>query len=639
MAREVSLITAEPFSATAADTANPRDFLRPSAPGAGRIHGLDGLRAVAVLVVLAFHLWPTKVPGGFIGVDVFFVISGFLITTLLLKERSEKGTIRLGAFWNRRAKRLLPALLLVVFTTVAAAWLVNTDLLVGIRRQVIGALTFSTNWIEIVAGSDYFADSHRALFVTFWSLAVEEQFYLFWPLLVIGVFLKLSPAPRTVVALVLAVGSALLMAWLYNPEAATRVYYGTDTHSFGLMIGVALAFAFDGSTKLLANRWWQRLRPWMGFVAVAGILVLVMITDSELPRTYRGGLVLASVFSALAVAALPGGINIFSRLCELRPIAWVGERSYGIYLWHWPVLLIVTAISESLAESGSMPVPPWLTTLVVIVITFVFSWASFRWIEKPVQKNGFGKTWVLICTSLGTPRRVFASGAAVLVTLAVFLSASFGFISAPAKSKVQLAVEAGEREMEEKNKNLPLPGPGGTVPGGGAWPADQSLPSGDRMVAFGDSVMSGAAPAMYNKFPGIFIDAKPIRQWHDAPALVKQLIDRGAMRNVVVLNFGTNAGFTDPASEQNLRDILAMLGPKRRVVLVNTVGISKWVPATNATLLAISAEYPNTIVADWWSKAQANPGLLHSDHTHPNVEGIVVYTEVIADALAKLGPG
>src|SRR5262249_16934160 len=147
--------------------------IRPEKTEAGKIEGLDGLRAFAVLVVLGFHLWPSTFPGGFLGVDVFFLISGFLITTLLLRERSSKGRINLRAFWTRRARRLLPALLLVVTCSIALAGIVNRELLVNIHRQVIGALTFSTNWIEIWAGSDYFNESAQALFVTFWSLAVE----------------------------------------------------------------------------------------------------------------------------------------------------------------------------------------------------------------------------------------------------------------------------------------------------------------------------------------------------------------------------------------------------------------------------------------------------------------------------------
>ena len=185
----------------------------PAVSGGGRIEGLDGLRAFAVLFVLVFHLWPTTLPGGFLGVDVFFVISGYLITTLLLREKKKTGRITLSAFWIRRARRLLPALVLVVVSAVAAAWLVNEDLLVNIRRQVFGALTFSTNWVEIIAGTDYFADSARALFVTFWSLAVEEQFYLFWPILLLGLIkLTTSRGLRFTIALIAAAASVALMA-------------------------------------------------------------------------------------------------------------------------------------------------------------------------------------------------------------------------------------------------------------------------------------------------------------------------------------------------------------------------------------------------------------------------------------------
>lgn len=640
---EPSQTTEEPVLTPAIERPGEKDVSRPSEPGSGRIDGLDGLRALAVVVVLMFHLWPTTFPGGFIGVDVFFVISGFLITTLLLREHNKKGRIKLSAFWHRRAKRLLPALVLVVFTSVAAAWLVSEELLVSIRRQVISALTFSYNWVEVWAGSDYFADSHRALFVTFWSLAVEEQFYVFWPLLLVGVFLKVSPAWRAIVALAAAAGSALLMAWWFDPNSATRVYYGTDTHSFGLMIGVGLAFAFAGSGKLLTYGWWQRLRPWMGFAAVAGLMALVAIIDSEYPFTYRGGLVLASALSAAAVATLPGGSNSFTRLCEVRPIAWIGERSYGIYLWHWPVLLIVNAGFASVSASLNTAMPAWITIPVVVALTFVLSWASFRWIEMPIRENGFGKTWASVREAF-RPKRglLYWPVAAAAVVAMIFTAACVGIITAPEKSQAQIAVEEGERAIAEQNaQNAAPPANGTPAPGesGPAWPKELQVPTGDHMVGLGDSVMSGAAPAIYDRFPGIYIDAKPILQWHDAPGKVRQMLDKGTMRRVVVLNFGTNAGFKEPASEQALRDILNMLGPTRRVVLINTVGVSYWIPEANAKLQAISSEYPNTIVADWNSVIQSKPNLLHRDRTHPNDAGIIVYANVIADALATLGPG
>lgn len=620
------------------ESSNKNEGAKPAA-GGGRIEGLDGLRAFAVLVVLAFHLWPSKVPGGFLGVDFFFVISGYLITTLLLREKAKNGHIKLSAFWTRRARRLLPALVLVVTSSVAVAWLVNTDLLVNIERQVFGALTFSTNWVEIVAGTDYFADSARALFVTFWSLAVEEQFYVFWPILLIGLTAVVaSTSLRTVIALVAAAASAVLMAVMYDPQWPTRVYYGTDTHSFGLMIGVALAFAFSNAGKLLESRSWQTLRPVVGFAALAGLILLVIFVESEAPSTYRYGILIGSLLSAATVAVLPGVPTIFTDLCRVRAFAWVGERSYGIYLWHWPVLLIVASATSATLDGDG---PGWMTALIVIVLTFLLSAASFRWIEAPIRENGFKATWRSIKAAFQPPSRAIGPGLATVSAIAVLVLAVVGFVNAPEKSKAQLSVEEGEKAIAEQNaQNLSGNKTGDPKdPSGSAWPKEQKIPSGDLIAGFGDSVMSGAAPAVYARFPGIYINAKPILQWRDAPGIVKTMLDNGTMRPVVVLNFGTNAGFKEPESEQALRDILTMLGPKRRVVLVNTVGVSYWVPSANATLQDISTQFPNTIVADWYSVIQKKPGLLHRDRTHPNDAGTVIYAETIAEALATLGPG
>ncbi len=620
------------------DRSNASETAKP-ATGGGRIEGLDGLRAFAVLVVLAFHLWPSKVPGGFLGVDFFFVISGYLITTLLLREKAKNGHIKLSAFWTRRARRLLPALILVVTSSVAIAWLVNTDLLVNIKRQVFGALTFSTNWVEIVAGTDYFADSARALFVTFWSLAVEEQFYVFWPILLIGLTAVVaSTSLRTLIALVAAAASAVLMAVMYDPQWPTRVYYGTDTHSFGLMIGVALAFALSNAGKLLENKLWHAFRPVVGFAALAGLISLVIFVESEAPSTYRYGILIGSLLSAATVAVLPGVPTIFTNLCRVRAIAWVGERSYGIYLWHWPVLLIVASATSATLDGDG---PGWVTALIVICVTFLLSAASFRWVEAPIRENGFRATWKSIKAAFQPASRAIGPGFATVCAIAVLVLAVVGFVNAPEKSKAQLSVEEGEKAIAEQNAQNLLGNKTGnpTDPSGSAWPKEQKIPSGDLIAGFGDSVMSGAAPAVYARFPGIYINAKPILQWRDAPGIVKAMIDKGTMRPVVILNFGTNAGFKEPESEQALREILTMLGPNRRVVLVNTVGVSYWVPSANETLQEISTQFPNTVVADWYSVIQKKPGLLHRDRTHPNDAGTVVYAETIAEALATLGPG
>jgi peptidoglycan/LPS O-acetylase OafA/YrhL/lysophospholipase L1-like esterase len=603
--------------------------LRPSQAVAGHIPGLDGVRAFAVLTVLVFHLWPNRLPGGFLGVDVFFVISGFLITTLLLREGTRTGRIDLPGFWLRRARRLIPALVLVVVASLVVAWLVSHDLLVGADRQTIGALTFSSNWLEVSAGSDYFHATSPALFVTFWSLAVEEQFYLLWPIILVGV-LALTPGPvaRVRTAVGLAAASAVLMAALVVPgDNPTRVYYGTDTHLFGLMLGAAVAFAFAGDVGVFAQRRWLRLRRWVGFVALFGLLVLSVRMDSDATFTYRGGLALASILSAVVIASLPGPSTALTRWAEQRPIAWVGERSYGIYLWHWPVIVLLAAVLPATAP-GSDP------TLVAVGLslgcTFALAAASYRWIEMPVRRNGFRASWMA----------VRGHTAALGCTAALVGLAAIAVATAPDKSEAQLAVERGERAIEDATQAA-----GGgqdttttTAPVGPAWPAELAVPPGELMIGFGDSVLSGAAPAIYERFPGIVLDAVPIRQWKDAPAVVQQAIDAGTIRPVVVLNFGTNAGLESEGSRQGLQAVLEALGPARRVVLVNTVGVSEWVPSSNATLAEVSAEHPNTIVMDWHATVATNPALLHDDRTHANFDGIQVYAEEVASALEQLGP-
>ncbi len=636
---------------------------RPSAAVAGHIDGLDGLRGFAVLAVIAFHLWPNRVPGGFLGVDVFFVISGFLITTLLLREHHRTGHVDLPAFWVRRARRLLPALATVVVTSVVVASAVDPDLVVGIGRQTVGALTFSSNWLEVRAGSDYFDETAPVLFQTFWSLAVEEQFYLVWPVVFLGmVAVVRRSVDRVRVAAGLAVSSAVLMGVLFAPGTnPTRVYYGTDTHLFGLMIGAGLAFAFAGEVGVLAHRRWQRLRVWLGYVALVGLLAMMSSIDSADALTYRGAIFGASLLTGIVVAALPGEPTAFTRLHRLRPLAWIGERSYGIYLWHWPVILVVTALRPATAPGAD---PAAVTVVVALVSTFALSALMYRWIEMPVRRLGFrtagSRLWTWLHAVGGRPSVVpRLAAAAAAVALVATVATAIG--DAPGESAAQRAVERGQLAIAAQSATTapevdaltssapmtttsmvpvaspPTSAPTTTAPTP-AWPIGQAEPPGQLMSGFGDSVLSGAAPAVYARFPGVFLDAEPIRQWRDAPAVIRDALDDGVLRPVVVLNFGTNAGLVSDESRQALATVLDLLGPDRRVVLVNTVGVSRWVPSTNDTLAGVSAQHPNTIVADWHAAVVADPSLLHSDRTHPNTRGIRVYAEVVAAALATLGP-
>jgi peptidoglycan/LPS O-acetylase OafA/YrhL len=625
-------------------------------PAHGRIRGLDGLRAWAVLAVIAYHVNPAWVPGGFVGVDVFFVVSGFLITTLLLREATAKGRLSLPGFWLRRARRLLPALALVVTVSLVAARLVSSDLLVGARRQVVGAATFLTNWVEVAAGSDYFAQRQPQLFQPFWSLAIEEQFYLLWPVgLVLLLVVVRTWRGRAVVALGFALASAVWMTALYGgPDAATRVYYGTDTHAFGLLLGVAGAFAWHAGRSVTRR---VERAGWLPAAALVALTGLALVMPAESPWTFRGGLLLASVLALVAVAGCAAAVPGYVRALEWRPVAWVGERSYGLYLWHWPVLLVVGAVVVAPTGSGTW----WFGTAVAVALTFAAAAASYRWVETPVRRRGFRAVARDAADAVrGGARlpRLLGGAAAVAV-----LGAVVALVTVPATSSAQDAIAAGERAVEQAAAQTTPPSTGSPAeptreptrgpspaatrhesPAGGPAattgvepPPPQGHPvTGADVVAFGDSVLSAAAPAVLHTLPGIAIDAKPIRKWVDAPAVVQAAATQGRLRPVVVLAFGTNGGFQFKGSEKALAQVMSTIGPQRQVVFVNVVGTSYWVGDANKELVKIAGGYPNARVLDWHSIVAPHPTWLHSDRTHPSMAGIGPYADMLKDTFATM---
>ncbi|TDE97587.1 acyltransferase [Occultella glacieicola] len=656
------------------DPGDPAQALR-----TGRIDGLDGVRALAIIAVLIFHLRPLSLPGGYLGVDVFFVISGFLITTLLVRELRADRRVDLRRFWTRRARRLLPALVVVVFATVSLALIAGEDLLVNIGRQVLGALTFSNNWLEIGAGSSYFNATAPQLFVNFWSLAVEEQFYLFWPLLFL-VMMGITRTGRQRVGLLLALAtaSAVAMAVLYTPgQDATRVYYGTDTHAFGLMIGAALAVSAAGeSANLLATRFWRRGRVVIALAALAGLIALMLWLDPDNPIAYRGGIVAAALLTAAIVGALPGPRTVLTVVFSLRPLAWIGERSYGIYLWHWPVILLIAAITPRV---GVDTAGHWVQRALAVLVTLLIAGACYRWIENPIRELGFAEATRRALDAIGAPGRLTLPRVGVVASLACVSMFTAALATAPDRSQVEIAMadaatvveDAGAADDGAVVDPAADAGPtaaggsaaDGTDTGGAEAPADEPAPSGgaptetaptesaptetaptedptqpagvtgEQITAFGDSMLYVAAPGLTADLPGIGIDAKSNRQWPDVLAAIQAAVEAGTVREYVVIAAGTNAGVRDP---DLVRQALDLLGPDRSVVLVNIYGSSTWVPESNQNLADLAAEYPNVAVADWNAAATAHPEQLQPDLIHPNMDGMYLFSDVVRAALATL---
>lgn len=607
-----------------------------------RFPGLDGMRAIAVALVVIYHLFPQSwVQGGFIGVDVFFVLSGFLITTLLLREQAATGRIGLVAFWQRRVRRLLPAMAAVVTICATAAWMIGGDVLVRLGEQVLGAATFSYNWLSIAGGSGYFAAATPELFRNFWSLAVEEQFYVLWPL-VLPLFLLLPRSWwRAAAAMVLGLASAAWMGVLVTTGTdLTRAYFGTDTHAFGILLGITLAFALQPvlqRTALTAGIPRIRLVTGVaGTVALVGLLVLALLPPTPTALTFPGVVLTASVLSAVAITAAVWPGSLFGLALDLQPLRWIGDRSYGIYLWHWPLLvLMVAGIAQTGPDAG---VPVWIGTL-TLALTLVAAELSYRFVETPVRRHGFRGSFARIGRRLAgapvTRVRALAGLASVLLLLG---GTSAAIAAAPDVASGQAAVQAGlDAIAEDTEASGPgVPGNGVLAPDDGSGEADTGVGvaavSGADISAIGDSVMLASAPGLLERLPGIQIDAAVSRSSWAGPGILQSLADSGQLRPYVVLALGTNG----PLDNESMQRMAAIIGPQRHLVLVNAFAPRDWIPGVNAQLEAFAAEHRDVVVADWSTAIAGRTDLLAGDQIHPGDEGGRLFADTVAGAVDRL---
>jgi len=610
----------------------------------GRLGGLDGLRAIAVALVVMYHVAPAGLPGGFLGVDIFFVISGFLITTLLLREWQRSGRISLVSFWRRRARRLLPALALALLVCTSFAFLSgNRDLLVDLTAQFIGALVFVSNWVFIVLGSDYFAHDTPELFRNTWSLSIEEQFYVALPLLLLVTLRSRSRLTRSLLFIVLAVTSAVLMSTLSAAGAApTRVYFGSDTHIFGLFAGVSLAVLMQRRAPAGALRaanpptGTRSVGVQLGLIVVAlcglGTLAWLSATLIEAgPESFAWGFQLGSAAALVTVWAVTREGSWIGRALDCAPLRWIGERSYGIYLWHWPLILIFT----------------WY---VAIPLTVVCAALSYRLIETPIRRLGFRRAFraVLRPRSLSTGRRVavFSTLAVLIVTVPLTVTAA---AVAPPMTSSEAAVARGEAALAQQRQIAAqeaiaerglegaidaLDGVVGPFTGPPVAPipdAPPEPPNGKRMFAVGDSVMLASLPELQSALPGVRVDAAVSRGLGAGVGIVSDLAAQDQLRQVLIVGLGTNG----PIERSDLNE-LKRIAELRPIVLVNAHADRWWIPEVNETLASFANTRRGVVLADWNAAIAPHEDLLSGDGIHPGAEGGKIYAKTIVDALEEL---
>jgi peptidoglycan/LPS O-acetylase OafA/YrhL len=368
---------------------------------------LDGVRALAVGGVMTYHLGATWLPGGFLGVDLFFVLSGFLITSLLLDELDQRGRISFPVFFARRARRLLPAFfLLIIAVCIWASSIADPSAIGDLRGAALAALFYIANWFFILTGQSYFSDMQGpSLLEHTWSLSIEEQYYLLWPLLLLLLWRRLGPRGLAIVMLTIALGSAALMALLYDGGDPSVAYFGTFSRIHELMIGCLLALAVKHGLRVSPRLRWT---GWIPLIAIASMMATVSDTGDFY---YRGGSVAFCILAAWLVLVLgagpPGGGP--TALFSWAPLAWIGLLSYGLYLWHWPLILWLTPASTGLTD---LPL-----AMLRLGATFAIAAASFYLVEQPIRRGSVGGFAL-------SPRRLSVIVPAIMAILAVTVIAS-----------------------------------------------------------------------------------------------------------------------------------------------------------------------------------------------------------------------
>jgi peptidoglycan/LPS O-acetylase OafA/YrhL/lysophospholipase L1-like esterase len=656
------------------------------------IPGFDGLRALAVLAVIAYHLNFPYSAGGFLGVTVFFVVSGFLITSLLLWEWEQTQKIDLKSFWIRRAKRLLPAMFLLLISLNVVVPLLKPALLTSLRQDTIAAIFYYSNWHYIFQDLSYFESyEHPSLLTHFWSLAIEEQFYILWAVAILFLLRKVKNRKGI---FLLIMGGALMsvvqMLLLYDPNLdPSRVYYGTDTRIFSLLIGASFALLVPHQPLSTMSKWALEL---LGIAGISVFLLMTVFTNQYDSFIYEGGMVLLSFTTAFLVLALAWRSAVIANwILECKPLKWIGIRSYGIYLWHYPVILFM----NSNVNTGGIH---YGKVILELTLTFLLAAISYRFVEKPIRQGNFRfrvKNSLAIATSIvllfGLTNYVWVTnknvGASVEVSGdfeedAAGPSGKEDIRSQNEEDSSQTPVPNSDSEEEkgqtpdqsndkEEDANKPPQDSGNEDETANPPPAQNNdkeevatkppddngneeaitnpLPAQnnkppnnngtqppvvitEKITAIGDSVLINPGPLLQKAFPNITVDGKVSRQMRDAYDIVNQLKKANQLGDIVIIQLGTNGPFPD----KTLTSLIDLIGKERKILLVNVRVPRPWESIVNKTLMEVAEKYSHTTIVDWYATSANHNEYFVSDGVHLKPAGSKAFAAMIESAVQKV---
>ena len=600
----------------------------------GYITGIDGLRAISVLAVLAYHLQLPASQGGLLGVTVFFVISGFLITRILVEEIERTDTVDLKNFWIRRIRRLLPAILTMLTALIFVTAVFNRVLFTKACSDLLSAVFCYNNWWQIFNQVSYFENAGSPSPLTHcWSLAVEAQFYLVYPLILLGLS-RLRERKKVFcgTTAALAVVSAVLMAVLFDPlQDPSRVYYGTDTRAFSLLIGALLAILVTYEKERLALK--PVVRDLIGSAALAGLIVMIVVVNGYSSFLYRGGQVIASLLAAAVIYGVLEPESILGKVLSIYPLKWIGDRSYGIYLWHYPIVLLFSGGKKA----------SWWIVLIELVLTFVLSALSYHFIETPVRHGVIGKS-IAFVTSRPRTRRERHRAVLLLkkmlrisgVTAGIAAAALLCILFVPRENALS-NIDELEKQAEAAGKLAKEKAEQAAAAAGTESPeqetetetaklTDEELQSRLQLLLIGDSISLGATEEFYAALPNSIVDADVSRYSTESAGIYEGYVnDQGWNGDGVIIALGSNGPMYDA-----LPTLREKMGPDLPLFVVTArAPYTSWEGSNNEEMKTYVNSTPHTYLVDWYGASEGHPEYFAEDDTHLNTDGAKAFVECI----------